>query len=362
MTTVLTEEIEGARILIVDDEPANVRLLERVLERLGYDNARGISDARDVLGLIEAFDPDLILLDLHMPHVDGYQVLEQLRQRKSSEYLPVLVLTADVNPETRLRALAMGANDFLTKPVEPTEVGLRVRHLLTTRFMTLELQDQTEVLEQKIRSRTWELEEAQIEIMERLARAAEYRDDNTGEHTFRVGHNAAELAAMAGMSDADVELIRSAAPLHDVGKIGIPDSILLKPGPLTDEEFAIMKPHTVIGAKILSGSRFRVLQFAESIALSHHEAWNGSGYPHGIAGEKIPIAARIVSIVDTFDALTHERPYKAAWPADKALVVVQEGAGIKYDPRLVELFVEYRKSRPADADEKLQRAVRRRSA
>ena len=357
-----TEEIEGARILIVDDEPANVRLLERVLEKLGYDNARGITDSREVLDLMAAFDPDLIVLDLHMPHMDGIQVLEQLRQRKSSEYLPVLVLTADVNPETKLRALTAGANDFLTKPVEPTEVGLRVKHLLTTRFMTLDLQDQAEVLEQKIRSRTWELEEAQIEIMERLARAGEYRDDNTGEHTFRVGHNAAELAAMAGMSAADVELVRSAAPLHDVGKIGIPDSILLKPGPLTDEEFAIMKPHTIIGAKILSGSRFRVLQLAEGIAMSHHEAWNGSGYPHGIAGEKIPLVARIVSIVDTFDALTHERPYKAAWPADKALAVIQEGAGTKYDPRLAALFVELRKNRPADADEKLQRAVRRRSA
>jgi putative two-component system response regulator len=274
----------------------------------------------------------------------------------------VLVLTADVNPETRLRALGAGANDFLIKPVEPTEVGLRVRHLLTTRFMTLELQDQTEVLEQKIRARTWELEEAQIEIMERLARAAEYRDDNTGEHTFRVGHNAAELAAAAGMTAQDVELIRSAAPLHDVGKIGIPDSILLKPGPLTDEEFAIMKPHTIIGAKILSGSRFRVLQLAEQIAMAHHEAWNGNGYPHGIAGDRIPVPARIVSIVDTFDALTHERPYKDAWPAEKALDVIKEGSGMKYDPKLADLFIELRRNRPADADEKLQRAVRRRSA
>lgn len=357
-----TDEIETARILLVDDEPANVRLLERVLEKLGYMNTRGVTDSRDVAELVEAFDPDLILLDLHMPHVDGIEVLQQLRTRATSEYLPVLVLTADVNPETRLRALRAGANDFLTKPVESTEVGLRVRHLLTTRFMTLELQDQTEVLEQKIRARTWELEEAQIEIMERLARAAEYRDDNTGEHTFRVGHNAAELAAAADMAAQDVELIRSAAPLHDVGKIGIPDSILLKPGPLSDEEFAIMKPHTVIGAKILSGSRFRVLQLAEQIAMSHHEAWNGSGYPHGLEGERIPVPARIVSIVDTFDALTHERPYKAAWPADKAIEVIQAGAGTKYDPRLAELYVELRRNRPADADEKLQRAVRRRSA
>ena len=357
-----TDEIETARILLVDDEPANVRLLERVLDKLGYMTTRGVTDSREVAELVDMFDPDLILLDLHMPHLDGFQVLEQLRTSKTSEYLPVLVLTADVNPETRLRALGAGANDFLTKPVEPTEVGLRVRHLLTTRFMTLELQDQTEVLEQKIRARTWELEEAQIEIMERLARAAEYRDDNTGEHTFRVGHNAAELAAAAGMTGQDVELIRSAAPLHDVGKIGIPDSILLKPGPLTDEEFAIMKPHTIIGAKILSGSRFRVLQLAEQIAMAHHEQWNGGGYPHGIAGDRIPIPARIVSIVDTFDALTHERPYKDAWPAEKALEVIKEGSGTRYDPKLAGLFIELRRNRPADADEKLQRAVKRRSA
>ena len=357
-----SDEISTARILIVDDEPANVRLLERVLDRIGYMNVQGITDARELPETFDAFDPDLILLDLHMPHVDGYQILAQLRARKSEEYLPVLVLTADVNPETRLRALREGANDFLTKPVEPTEVGLRVRHLLTTRFMTLELQDQTEVLEHKIRARTWELEEAQIEIMDRLARAAEYRDDDTGEHTFRVGHNAAELAAVAGMSSADVELIRSAAPLHDVGKIGIPDAILLKPGPLTDEEFTIMKTHTVTGAKMLSGSRFRVLQLAEQIAMSHHEAWNGTGYPHGLSGEGIPFACRIVSIVDTFDALTHERPYKKAWPIEKALEVIREGSGVRYDPALAALFIEMRQKRPTDADEKLQRAVKRRSA
>ncbi|HEX6589914.1 MAG TPA: HD domain-containing phosphohydrolase [Longimicrobiales bacterium] len=357
-----TEEILNARILVVDDEPANVRLIERVLEKLGYDNARGVTDARDVMDLIDAFDPDIVLLDLHMPHVDGFQILADLRQKKSSEYLPVLVLTADVNPETRLRALREGANDFLTKPVEPTEVGLRVRHLLATRFMTLELQDQTELLEQKIRARTFDLEEAQIEIMERLARAAEYRDDDTGQHTFRVGHNAAELAKVAGMSPPEVELIRTAAPLHDVGKIGIPDSILLKPGPLTDEEFAIMKPHTVIGAKILSGSRFRVLQLAEQIAMSHHEAWNGSGYPHGIAGDRIPIAARIVALADTFDAITHARPYKEAWPVEKALDIIREGIGKRFDPDLAQLFIEYRRTRPAELDEKMRRAVRRRSA
>jgi len=359
----LNDEIQSSRILILDDEPANVRLLERMLERLGYMNYRGMTDSREALELIDVFEPDLLLLDLHMPHVDGFQILEQLRQGKlTADFLPVLVMTADVNPDTKVRALASGANDFLTKPVEPAEVGLRVRNLLSTRLMNLELQDQTELLEQKVRARTWELEEAQIEIMERLARAAEFRDDNTGEHTFRVGHNAAELAAAAGAPPPEVELIRTAAPLHDVGKIGIPDSILLKPGALTDQEFELMKGHTEIGARILSGSNFRVLQLAEHIAMWHHEAWDGSGYPHGLKGDKIPLAARIVSIVDVFDALTHDRPYKSAWPAEKAMGVIMEGAGSKFDERLVELYVQMRKERPADADEKVRRAVRRRAA
>lgn len=355
------DDFQSARILIIDDEPANVRLIERILDRLGYSNHRGVSDPREALELIELFEPDAVLLDLHMPHVDGFDILERMRQGShEQDFLPILVLTADVNPETKVRALTAGANDFLTKPVEPAEVGLRVRNLLATRFMNLELQDQAELLEQKVKARTWELEEAQIEIMERLARAAEYRDDNTGEHTFRVGHNSAELARAAGLSDAEVELIRTAAPLHDVGKIGIPDSILLKPGPLTDDEFDLMKTHTEIGARILSGSSFRVLQLAEQIALWHHEAWDGSGYPHGLAGEKIPMAARILTIVDVFDALTHERPYKDAWPVEKALAVITEDAGTKFDPRLAELFLEFRAQRPADADEKMQRAVRRR--
>lgn len=359
----LDDDYQSARILVVDDEPANVRLIERILDRLGYMNYRGETDARDALELVELFEPDLLLLDLHMPHVDGFEILEHLREgRAPQDFLPILVLTADVNPETKVRALTAGANDFLTKPVEPAEVGLRVRNLLATRFMNLELQDQTELLEQKVKARTWELEEAQIEIMERLARAAEYRDDNTGEHTFRVGHNCAELARAAGLNDTEVELIRTAAPLHDVGKIGIPDEILLKPGALTDDEFDLMKTHTEIGARILGGSSFRVLQLAEQIALWHHEAWDGSGYPHGLAGEKIPIACRILTIVDVFDALTHERPYKAAWPADKALDVIVQDRGTKFDPRLADLFIEFRRSRPADADEKLQRAARRRAS
>ena len=195
------------------------------------------------------------------------------------------------------------------------------------------------VLEEKVRERTWELEEAQIEILERLALAAEYRDDDTGAHTQRVGRLSAMLGRALGMSDVDVELIRRAAPLHDVGKIGIPDAILLKPGPLTDEEYEVMKTHTVIGARILSGNTSPHLQLAEEIALTHHERWNGTGYA-GLGGEDIPLPGRIVAVVDVFDALTHDRPYKEAAPVPLALEEIRRQSGRHFDPPIAAAFVE----------------------
>jgi putative two-component system response regulator len=261
-------------------------------------------------------------------------------------YLPILVLTADISQSIKQRALACGAKDFLTKPFDITEVVLRMRNLLETRFLHLRLAGHNRELEVKVRERTLDLEAARVEVLQRLSLAAEFRDDDTGQHTQRVGHTSALLAQALGLPDEEVGLVRLAAPLHDVGKIGIADAILLKPGKLTPEEFGVMTTHTSIGGKILTGSHSPLLQLAERIALNHHERWDGGGYPHGRCGEDIPLAGRIVSVADVFDALTHPRPYKKAWPVEQAVAEVERLGGSKFDPAVVAVFLRlYREGR-----------------
>ncbi len=353
-------DFNNARIIIVDDDQANVELLEHILEPAGFTNIRSTTDPREVFDLCAEEPPDILLLDLMMPYLDGVDVMERLAAAQLDlSYVPVVILTSDGSREAKQRALSSGAKDFMTKPLSPSEVRLRVTNLLETRFLQLALQEQNERLEDRVRERTAELEEARVEILERLALAAEYRDDETGEHTKRVGRESARLAAALGLPAREVELIRRAAPLHDVGKIGIPDRILLKPGKLTAEEFERMKGHTTIGAQILSGSRFPLLQMAEQIALGHHENWNGSGYPFGVEGEDIPLPARIVAVVDVFDSLTHERVYKPAWSEPRALDLIEEEIGRKFDPTIA---IEYLRIRdperiPVVADSAAQSAT-----
>jgi putative two-component system response regulator len=328
-----------SRILIVDDQPANVALLEGILEEEDFISYRSIIDSREVLPAFVEYLPDLILLDLQMPFMDGFEVMRQLRACISpNDFLPILVLTADIAPGAKRRALAEGALDFLTKPLDAVEVILRIRNLLQTRSLHVQLQEQNQLLDQKVRERTAELEATQVEILERLALAAEYRDDDTGEHTKRVGETAARIAQALGWQEEAVELIRRAAPLHDVGKIAISDTILLKPGKLTPEEFQRMKMHTTLGAKMLSGGQFPLMQLAEQIALTHHERWDGTGYM-GLSGEAIPMAGRILSVADVFDALISERPYKRAWTQKEALEEIQRQSGRQFDPRVVEAFL-----------------------
>lgn len=327
-----------ARILIIDDEITNIEVLRRLLERSGFSRIATTCDPRDARSLYVEFRPDLILLDLHMPHMDGLAVMQELNQIAEATYLPVLILTGDLSPEARRDALSRGAKDFLHKPFSPDEVLLRIGTLLETRFLYLQIQSQNQMLDAKVRERTRELEAAQIEIIERLAKAAEFRDDNTGQHTERVGQMAASIARQIGLADAQVALIRRAAPLHDVGKIGVPDAILLKLGKLTPEEFAIVRTHTTIGARILSGSRFPILRLAEEIAFSHHERWDGYGYA-GISRDSIPLAGRIVAVADVFDALTQQRPYKEAWPVSEAIAEIDRQRGRHFDPNLVEAFL-----------------------
>ncbi|CAN5795816.1 MAG: response regulator [Gemmatimonadetes bacterium] len=330
----------GATILIVDDEETNVILLKRLLGRVGYRSVHSTSDSREVLALCESLSPDIVLLDLRMPHLDGFEVLRQLEPFTGhGQFLPVVALTGDPSEAAKDRALNAGAMDFLAKPFSMTEVLLRVRNLLRARRMHLELRSRNSELQAEVVEKTRDLNAAQLEILERLAQAVEFRDEKTGEHTHRVGDYAGRLAVALSLPEEQVELIRQAAPLHDVGKVGLPDAILLKPGPLTAEEFEIVKTHTVIGARLLSGSRSPLLQCAEVIALGHHERWDGSGYPHGLSGESIPLPARIVAVVDFFDALTHDRPYRKAWTGAEVMRSIEEGSGTHFDPRVAEAFL-----------------------
>jgi putative two-component system response regulator len=328
-----------ARILVVDDQLANVKLLKRLLKLWGYENVVTTTDGAAVLELCREPNADLVLLDLNMPDPDGLRVLELLGDVLSGPTpLPVLVLTADLVPEVRFQALSMGARDFVSKPFDPTEVRLRVSNLLEMRRLQLDAQRQNELLVLRVAERTRDLDVARSELLDRLALAAEYRDDETQEHARRIGRTSGLLAERLGLSRETCELMVRAAPLHDVGKIGIPDSILLKPTRLTADEFAVMKCHARIGAELLEGGRSPVLRLASEIALSHHERWNGAGYPSGLAGKAIPLSGRIVAVADVFDALSHARPYKGAWPLNQALYEVCDREGPQFDPAVVKAF------------------------
>jgi putative two-component system response regulator len=329
-----------SRIVICDDEEANVTLLERMLAGAGYLNVAGTTDPARLLDVCAQSPPDLILLDLHMPGADGFEVMRRLEPFLEGTWLPILMLTADTSSEARQHALSAGARDFLTKPLDRGEVLLRIENLLEARLLHLELRDQNLRLERTVEERTRELNEARLEVLERLALTAEYCDDATGQHVQRVGRATASVCRVLGHPDEQVTLIRQAATLHDVGKIGIPDSILLKPGRLSATEHDAMKVHVEVGRRILSGSRSPVLRLGEEIAVSHHEKWNGSGYPSGLSGEQIPLSGRIVAIADAFDAMTHERPYKSRWSVEQALAEIRAESARHFDPGVVEAFMQ----------------------
>ncbi len=328
------------RILAVDDEESNLLLLRRILERDGYVDVQTTSDPTRVAVLFAQRRPDLVLLDMHMPVIDGFELMERLEPLVSQgSWVPFLVLTADATDETKRRALSVGARDFLTKPLDRIELLLRVRNLLQVKQLEDRLREHNAHLEDEVAERTRDLDQARLEVLERLALAGEFRDDDTQKHAWRIGRTCGRLAVALGLADVDVELIARAAPLHDIGKIGIADRILLKAGKLSDEEFDVIKTHTTIGGEILAGSRSPLLHLAERIALAHHERWDGRGYPAGRSGEQIPLSARIVAVADVFDALTHERPYKQAWPVDEAVREIVSQAGRHFDPAVVDAFV-----------------------
>lgn len=334
------DEPQG-RVLVIDDEERNLVLLRRMLERAGYRDVHLAADPVEALESFVELHPDIVLLDLHMPKLDGYEVLGALSGLVApDEFLPVIVITGDVSSASKARALSLGANDFVGKPFDVVEVSLRIRNLLATRFLHDRVRRHGEILEQKVKERTRELEQARVEILHRLGLAAEYRDDATHEHTRRVGANTCRLARALGLPAERAELLEQAAPLHDIGKIGISDKVLLSSGRLTEAEFDLVKRHPLIGARILSDSTAEVLKLGEEIAISHHERWDGSGYAQGLRGEEIPLSGRLVGVVDVFDALTHERPYKRAWTVAEAMKQMRADRGRHFDPEVLDAFVD----------------------
>jgi len=322
-----------ARILVVDDVKMNVELFTAILQ-----DEYGIlcaSDGQQGIELALRENPDLILLDVMMPGIDGYETCKILKKDPRTRGIPVLFVTALGQVQDEAKAFEAGGADFITKPVAPVVVRARVR-------TQLDLHSQMKNLETIVRQRTAEVEKTKLEIIKKLGRAAEFRDNETGLHVIRMGLYGQRIAVAYGISEEDSNLYLEALPMHDIGKIGIRDSILLKPGRLTDEEMAEMRKHCEIGARILSseasGQTSDPLELATSCALSHHERWDGRGYPYGLSGDTIPLIGRIATVADVFDALTSKRPYKEAWPVEQASAEIDKNSGIQFDPEIVEAF------------------------
>ncbi len=326
-------------VVIIDDAPVNVKLLTYLSQRLENCTPIGFTSSPQALAWCEEQAADLVLVDFMMPEIDGIEFVRRFRSLPGRADIPVLMVTANNELAVRHGALEAGANDFLTKPIDKTEFMARARNMLSLRRSQRHLAEHAQTLAEEVRQATADILARERETVIRLSRAADSRDPETGAHILRMAHYSRLIARRLGLSEADQELLLEAAPLHDIGKVGIPDHILLKPGKLDPEEFAIMKRHAVIGHDILSGSSSPMLQAAAKIALGHHEKFDGSGYPEGLAGDAIPLFARICAVADVFDALCSARPYKAAWPEPQAVALLRENAGLHFDPACVAAFL-----------------------
>lgn len=354
------ESIKTGKVMIIDDDHFLIQMLQKYLEDAGYKHVISTADSSQAYEMILAEEPDVILTDLFMPDVNGHEILEMVRGNERLQHIPVLILSVSRDVSTRVKALELGATDFLNKPVDPNELIPRVRNALVVKSHHDHLAKYSEQLEREIRFRTAELEISRKEVIRCLARAAEYRDDDTGKHIMRVGGYAGVVASELGFSADEVELLEQAAQLHDIGKIGIPDGILRKPGKLSRVEFEFMQNHCQFGhniiqsipeddwavleqrsdmeLKIVDISNSPILLMSSRIAMSHHEKWDGSGYPNGLSGEDIAIEGRITAVADVFDALSSERPYKPPFPRDKCFSIMREKRDSHFDPRVLDAF------------------------
>jgi putative two-component system response regulator len=325
----MATDADKPTILIVDDVPDNITVLSNILADY---NLKAANNGAKALEIASRFRPDIILLDIMMPDMDGYAVCTRLKRDRHTQNIPVIFITAMDEVTDEARGFELGAVDYIIKPVSPPVVRARVK-------THLHLYDQNKALEHLVVERTKALNQSRLEIIRRLGLAAEYKDNETGMHVIRMSYYCKVMAAAIGMSDQDVELILNASPMHDIGKIGIPDNILSKPGKLDALERAVMEQHTTIGAKIIGEHNTPLLDMARTVALTHHEKWDGTGYPHGLKGDDIPLVGRIVAVADVFDALVSNRPYKKAWPFEKAAALIKEESGKHFDPEVVKVFL-----------------------
>jgi len=328
----MSVELYRQTILVVDDAPENIAVLKGVLMN-NYRVKVALNGEKALRIAFSDIPPDLILLDIMMPEMDGYEVCRRLKADPRTKKIPVIFVTAMGETEDETFGFELGAVDYITKPVSSPIVRARVHSQLA-------LYDQKRDLEETVLQRTAELNDTRFEIIRRLGRAAEFKDNETGMHVIRMSHYSRIIAKAIGLDECEADLLLNAAPMHDIGKIGIPDSVLLKPGNLDTDEWALMKQHPEFGANIIGEHESELLKMARIVALTHHEKWNGQGYPKGLAGEEIPLVGRIVAVADVFDALTTERPYKKAWSVDRAVEIIKEESGQHFDPMLVDAFLQ----------------------
>ncbi len=349
VTKILTDEQKSGKttahtILIVDDSDANRLILQDYIITLGHTS---VLAENGLVGLekVTEHQPDLILLDIMMPKMDGYQVLARLKSDSCLRHIPVIMVSANDEIESVTNCIEQGAVDYLVKPFNPLLLKARIKAALANKLLHDQeethrktIREYNEKLEERVQERTRDLEETRMEVLQRLGRAAEYRDNETGQHVLRMSHYSARLAKELGMNEEECHLLLLTSPMHDIGKIGIPDGILLKPGRLTDDERKIMETHTSIGGEILGGGKSELLKMAETIALTHQEKWDGTGYPEGLKREEIPLVGQITAICDVFDAITSKRPYKEACSVEEALEYITSQSGKHFDPHLVRVF------------------------